>query len=103
MAMPEGFLKSRFPVCGFQTLTILTANDKDFSLALEMTVREGLQSSRHPYRLRKPFCKKCCQAFLKMSRKKHFISPIFRGLKEGKSKAKSKNAFYRSSFNVSLL
>ena len=59
MAMPEGFLKSRFPVCGFQTLTILTANDKDFSLALEMTVREGLQSSRHPYRLRKPFCKKC--------------------------------------------
>ena len=44
-----------------------------------------------------------CQAFLKMSRKKHFISPIFRGLKEGKSKAKSKNAFYRSSFNVSLL
>ncbi len=44
MAMPEGFLKSRFPVCGFQTLTILTANDKDFSLALEMTVREGLQS-----------------------------------------------------------
>ncbi len=39
MAMPEGFLKSRFPVCGFQTLTILTANDKDFSLALEMTVR----------------------------------------------------------------
>ena len=49
MAMPEGFLKSRFPVCGFQTLTILTANDKDFSLALEMTVREGLQSSRHPY------------------------------------------------------
>lgn len=46
---------------------------------------------------------KNCQAFLKMSRKKHFISPIFRGLKEGKSKAKSKNAFYRSSFNVSLL
>ena len=44
-----------------------------------------------------------CQAFLKMSRKKHFISPIFRGLKEGKSKTKSKNAFYRSSFNVSLL
>ena len=47
--------------------------------------------------------KSICQAFLKMSRKKHFISPIFRGLKEGKSKAKSKNAFYRSSFNVSLL
>ena len=44
MAMPEGFLKSRFPVCGFQTLTILTANDKDFSLALEMTVRESSQS-----------------------------------------------------------
>ena len=47
--------------------------------------------------------KNLCQAFLKMSRKKHFISPIFRGLKEGKSKTKSKNAFYRSSFNVSLL
>ena len=44
MAMPEGFLKSRFPVCSFQTLTILTANDKDFSLALEMMVREGSQS-----------------------------------------------------------
>lgn len=43
MAMPKGFLKSRFPVCGFQTLTILTANDKDFSPALEMTVREGSQ------------------------------------------------------------
>ena len=44
MAMPEGFLKSRFPVCGFQTLTILTANDKDFSLTIEMTVQEGSQS-----------------------------------------------------------
>ena len=51
MAMPEGFLKSRFPVCGFQTLTILTANDKDFSLALEMTAR-GFAVPRHPYRPR---------------------------------------------------
>ena len=58
MAMPEGFLKSRFPVCGFQTLTILTANDKDFSPALEMTAR-GFAVPRHPYRPRKPFCKKC--------------------------------------------
>ena len=48
MAMPEGFLKSRFPVCGFQTLTILSANDKDFSLALEMTVREGSPSPAIP-------------------------------------------------------
>ena len=51
MAMPEGFLKSRFPVCGFQTLTILTANDKDFSLAFEMTAR-GFAVPRHPYRPR---------------------------------------------------
>ena len=58
MAMPEGFLKSRFPVCGFQTLTILTANDKDFSLALEMTAR-GFAVPSHPYRPRKPFFKKC--------------------------------------------
>ena len=48
MAMPEGFLKSRFPVCSFQTLTILTANDKDFLLALEMTVREGSQFPATP-------------------------------------------------------
>ena len=51
MAMPEGFLKSRFPVCGFQTLSILTANDKDFSLALEMTAR-GFAVPRNPYRPR---------------------------------------------------
>ncbi len=59
MAMPEGFLKSRFPVCGFQTLTILTANDKDFSLALEMTVREGSQSPATPIAQGQPFFKKC--------------------------------------------
>ena len=55
MAMPEGFLKSRFPVCGFQTLTILTANDKDFSLALEMTAREGSQSPATPIAQGQPF------------------------------------------------
>lgn len=59
MAMPEGFLKSCFPVCGFQTLTILTANDKDFSLALEMTVREGSQSPATPIAQGQPFFKKC--------------------------------------------
>ena len=48
MAMSEGFSKNRFPVWGFQTLTILTANDKDFSLAFEMTAREGSQSSATP-------------------------------------------------------
>ena len=59
MAMPEGFLKSRFPVRGFQTLTILTANDKDFSLALEMTVREGSKSPATPIAQGQPFFKKC--------------------------------------------
>ncbi len=53
MAMPEGFLKSWFPVWGFQTLTILTANGKDFLLAPEMTMGEGAQSlvTSPPYRL----------------------------------------------------
>ena len=59
MAMPEGFLKSRFPVCGFQTLTILTANDKDFSLALGMTAREGSQSPATLIAQGQPFFKKC--------------------------------------------
>ena len=32
-------LDSRFPVLNFPNITHLTANDKDFSLALEMTMR----------------------------------------------------------------
>lgn len=59
MAMPEGFLKSRFPVRGFQTLTILIANDKDFSLALEMTMGEGSRFPATPIAQGQPFFKKC--------------------------------------------
>ena len=33
-------LDSRFPVLNFPNIVRLTANDKDFSLALEMTIRE---------------------------------------------------------------
>ena len=38
MSMPEGLPTSRFPVLNFAHLT---ANDKDFSLALEMTTWES--------------------------------------------------------------
>ena len=41
MAMPEGSLDSRFPVCAFPNIDHLAANDKDFSLTLEMTIRES--------------------------------------------------------------
>ena len=41
MAMPEGLPASRFPVLNFPNIVRLTANDKDFSLALEMTIRES--------------------------------------------------------------
>ncbi len=34
-------LDSRFPVLNFPNIVRLTANDKDFSLALEMTIRES--------------------------------------------------------------
>ena len=34
-------LDSRFPVLNFPNITHLTANGKDFSLALEMTIRES--------------------------------------------------------------
>ena len=34
-------LDSRFPILNFPNITHLTANDKDFSLALEMTIRES--------------------------------------------------------------
>ena len=32
---------SRFPVLNFPNIAHLTANDKDFSLVLEMTIRES--------------------------------------------------------------
>ena len=41
MAMPEGLSASRFPVLNFPNIVRLTAIDKDFSLALEMTIRES--------------------------------------------------------------
>ena len=37
-------LDSRFPVLNFPNIVRLTANDKDFSLALEMTTRESPMS-----------------------------------------------------------
>ena len=39
--MPEGLPASRFPVLNFPNMAHLTANDKDFSLALEMTIWES--------------------------------------------------------------
>ena len=48
MAMPEGLSASRFPVLNFPNIVRLTANDKDFSLALEMTVGESHQSLLAP-------------------------------------------------------
>ena len=41
MSMPEGLPASGFPVLNFPNMTHLTANDKDFSLALEMTIWES--------------------------------------------------------------
>ena len=41
MSMPEGLPASRFPVLNFPNMAHLTANDKDFSLALEMTIWES--------------------------------------------------------------
>ena len=41
MAMLEGIPASRFPVLNFPNIVRLTANDKDFPLALEMTIRES--------------------------------------------------------------
>ena len=46
-AMPEGLSASRFPVLNFPNIVRLTANDKDFSLALEMTIR-GYHSHNFP-------------------------------------------------------
>lgn len=34
-------LDSKFPILNFPNIAHLTANDKDFSLALEMTIREN--------------------------------------------------------------
>ena len=44
MAMPEGLRISRFLRLGFPDIDRLTANDKDFSLTLEMTMRESHKS-----------------------------------------------------------
>ena len=41
MLMPEGLPTSRFPVLNFPNMAHPTANDKDFSLALEMTIWES--------------------------------------------------------------
>ena len=41
ISMPEGLPTSRFPVLNFPNMAHLTANDKDFSLALEMTIWES--------------------------------------------------------------
>ena len=41
MAMPEGLPASRFPVLNFPNIVRLTVNNKDFSLALEITIRES--------------------------------------------------------------
>ncbi len=38
MVVPEGLPASRFPVLNFPNIAHLTENDKDFSLALEMTI-----------------------------------------------------------------
>ena len=38
---------SKFPILNFPNIAHLTANDKDFSLALEMTIRENLISPSH--------------------------------------------------------
>ena len=48
VAMPEGFFENRFPVLSFPNIDCLTANDKDFSLTLEMTIREHQQSLETP-------------------------------------------------------
>ena len=39
-AMPES-LRSRFPILNFPIIAHLTANDKDFSATLSMTIRES--------------------------------------------------------------
>ena len=44
MSMPEGLPTNRFPILNFPNMAHLTANDKDFSLALEMTTRESPMS-----------------------------------------------------------
>ncbi len=44
MAVPEGLRISRFLRLGFPDIDRLTANDKDFSLTLEMTIRESHKS-----------------------------------------------------------
>ena len=41
MVVPEGLPANRFPVLNFPNTAHLTANDKDFSLALEMTIWES--------------------------------------------------------------
>ena len=41
MAMPEALPAGRFPTLNFPNIVRLTANDKDFSLVLEMTIRES--------------------------------------------------------------
>ena len=41
MSMPKGLPASRFPVLNCPNMAHLTANDKDFSLALEMTTGES--------------------------------------------------------------
>ena len=40
-AMPEGLGECRFPVLSSPNIDRVAADDKDFSLALEMTIRES--------------------------------------------------------------
>ncbi len=48
MAMPEGLRDKQVSRLRFPDIDRLTANDKDFSLTLEMTIRESHESLETP-------------------------------------------------------